>query len=69
MFGVMPFYQPCLFHYTPYVGGTVSSSSVEEYTIEVKVYLIWQKKVIENHDKSKITKHLILPIRFCQFQN
>ena len=25
-----------------------------------EVYLIWQKKIIENHDKSKITKHLFL---------
>ena len=29
--------------------------------------MIWQKtKVIENRDKSKITKHLIVPICFCQ---
>ena len=26
-----------------------------------EVYLIWQKKNIENRDKSKITKHLIFP--------
>ena len=31
-----------------------------------KVYLIWQMKIIENRDKSKITKHLIFPICFCQ---
>ena len=30
------------------------------------VYLILQKKIIENRDKSKITKHLIFPICFCQ---
>ena len=29
-----------------------------------EVYLIWQKKIIENRDKSKITKHLIFPICF-----
>ena len=29
-------------------------------------YLIWQKKIIENRDKSKITKHLIFPICFYQ---
>ena len=29
-------------------------------------YMIWQKKIIENRDKSKITKHLIFPICFCQ---
>ena len=28
--------------------------------------MIWQKKIIENRDKSKITKHLIFPIFFCQ---
>ena len=27
-----------------------------------EVYLIWQKKIIENRDKSKITKHLIFSI-------
>ena len=32
----------------------------------LEVYLIWQKKIIENRDKSKITKHLIFPICFCQ---
>ena len=31
-----------------------------------EVYLIWQKKSIENRDKSKITKHLIFPISFSQ---
>ena len=31
-----------------------------------EVYLIRQKKIIENRDKSKITKHLIFPICFCQ---
>ena len=31
-----------------------------------EVYLIWQKKINENRDKSKITKHLIFPINFCQ---
>ena len=30
-----------------------------------EVYMIWQKKIIENRDESKITKHLIFPI-FCQ---
>ena len=30
------------------------------------MYLIWQKKIIENRDESKITKHLIFPICFCQ---
>ena len=29
-------------------------------TMCLEVYLIWQKKFIENRDKSKITKHLIL---------
>ena len=29
-----------------------------------EVYLSWQKKIIENRDKSKITKHLIFPISF-----
>ena len=33
-----------------------------------EVYLIWQKKIIENRDKSKITKHLIFPICFCQME-
>ena len=33
---------------------------------ERSVYLIWQKNIIENRDKSKITKHLIFPISFCQ---
>ena len=28
--------------------------------------MIWQKKVIENRDKSKIIKHSIFPISFCQ---
>ena len=28
--------------------------------------MIWQKKIIKNHDQSKITKHLIFPICFCQ---
>ena len=32
------------------------------------VYLIWQKKIVENCDKSKITKHLILPICFLKFE-
>ena len=31
-----------------------------------EVYLIWRKKITENRDKSKITKHLIFPICFCQ---
>ena len=31
-----------------------------------EVYLIWQKKIIENCDKSMITKHLIFPICFFQ---
>ena len=31
-----------------------------------EVYLILQKKIIENRDKSKITEHLIFPICFCQ---
>ena len=29
-----------------------------------EVYLIWQKKFIENRDKSKITKQLLFPIFF-----
>ena len=28
-------------------------------TMCCEVYLIWQKKIIKNRDKSKITKHLI----------
>ena len=43
MFGVMPFYQPRLFHFTLYVGGTVFILilkclllGVEEYIIEVE---------------------------------
>ena len=28
--------------------------------------MIWQKKIIENRDKSKNTNHLTLPICFCQ---
>ena len=32
-------------------------------TMCLEVYLIWQKKIIENRDKSK---HLIFPICFCQ---
>ena len=31
-----------------------------------EVYLIWQKKIIENRDKSNIIKHLIFPICFSQ---
>ena len=34
-------------------------------TMCLEVYLIWQKKIIENRDKLKITKHLIFPI--CLF--
>ena len=30
------------------------------------ILLIWQKKLIENREKSKITKHLIFPI--CLYQ-
>ena len=30
------------------------------------MYLIWQKKIIENRDKSMITKHFKFPICFCQ---
>ena len=37
-----------------------------EETMCWEVYLIWQKKIIENRDKSEITKHLIFPICFCQ---
>ena len=33
------------------------------------VYLIWLKKVIENRDKPKITKHLIFPICFVKGDN
>ena len=33
-------------------------------TMSCQVYLIWQKKTLENRDKSKITNHLILPICF-----
>ena len=32
----------------------------------LEVYLNWQKKSIENRDKSKITKHVILPICFVK---
>ena len=35
-------------------------------TMCLEVYLNWQKKIIENRDKSNITKHLKLPICFCQ---
>ena len=31
-----------------------------------EVYLVWQKKIIENRDKSKITEHLIFPICFVK---
>ena len=41
-----------------------SQETVETMCLEV--YLIWQKKIIENRDKSKITKHLISPICNCQ---
>ena len=30
------------------------------------MYLIWLKKIIANPDKSKIIKHLVFPICFCQ---
>ena len=30
------------------------------------MYLIWQTKVIDNHDKLKIREYLIFPICFCQ---
>ena len=35
-------------------------------TMYWEAYLIWQKKIFENRDKSKITKQLIFPICFCQ---
>ena len=35
-------------------------------TMCLEVYLIWQKKIIENCDKSMITKHFIRPFCFCQ---
>ena len=45
MFGVTPFYQPCLFHFTLNVGGTVSFSSVNAHywawkinTLKLKFY-------------------------------
>ena len=41
-----------------------SSSRGMVQTMCSEVYLIWQKKIIENRDKSKITKHLIFPICF-----
>ena len=31
-----------------------------EQCAEMSVYLFWQKTIIENRDKSKITKHLFL---------
>ena len=31
-----------------------------------EVYLIWQMKIVKNCDKSKITKHLIIPIVFVK---
>ena len=33
-------------------------------TMRLEIYLIWHKNIIENRDKSKITKHLIFPICF-----
>ena len=50
----------CIFEYKD-----ITSREMVE-TMFWEVYLIWQKKIIENRNQSKITKHLIFPICFVK---